>query len=82
MSELDAAALSGALKVDGKIILQSRPLMDEHGQPSTAAPGIELATSKAAIEPVWFLPGVAERFGMQVATKNCDTPRKLIVFCV
>jgi hypothetical protein len=66
MSELDAAAIAGTLKVDGKIVLQSRPLMDENGQPSTAPPGIELVTSKAAVEPVWYLPGVAERFGMYV----------------
>ncbi|KAG8855260.1 hypothetical protein FRB91_002400 [Serendipita sp. 411] len=29
---------------------------------SDVDPGVELACSKAAVEPVWFLPGVAERF--------------------
>lgn len=64
MSELDTAAASGSLTVDGKIILSSVPLKDEHGVPLPGPPGIELVTSKAAIEPVWYLPGVAERFGM------------------
>ncbi|KAG9045957.1 hypothetical protein FS837_005357 [Tulasnella sp. UAMH 9824] len=64
MSELDTAAASGALKIDGKIVLESVPLNDEHGQPMPGFPGVELVTSKAAVEPVWYLPGVAERFGI------------------
>lgn len=64
MSELDGAAASGALKVDGKVVLDSVPLKDEHGQPMQGFPGVELVTSKAAVEPVWYLPGVAERFGI------------------
>ncbi|KAG8982626.1 hypothetical protein FRB90_006664, partial [Tulasnella sp. 427] len=60
MSELDTAAANGALTIDGKIVLQSIPLKDEHGQPMQGFPGVELVTSKAAVEPVWYLPGVAE----------------------
>ncbi|KAG8948966.1 Uracil-regulated protein 1 [Tulasnella sp. 424] len=64
MSELDGAAASGALKIDGKVVLESVPLKDEHGEPMKGLPGVELVTSKAAVEPVWYLPGVAERFGI------------------
>ena len=38
----------GAFKNDGKIVV------DDEG---------EIVVTKAAVEPVWFLPGVAERFG-------------------
>ncbi|KAJ7030464.1 GTP cyclohydrolase N terminal-domain-containing protein [Mycena alexandri] len=58
MSELDDAVRRGALKVDGKIVLNSRPL------PGLENPGVEVTVSKAAVEPVWHLPGVAERFGI------------------
>ena len=34
-----------------------------------ADPGVEVDVSKAAIEPVWHLPGVAERFGMYVLSR-------------
>ena len=39
-------------------------LVNADGTPSTADPGVEISISKAAVEPVWYLPGVAERFGM------------------
>lgn len=42
----------GTFKVDGKIVLS------EDG---------ELDVVKAAVEPVWYLPGVAERFGIDEA---------------
>ncbi|KAJ7773330.1 GTP cyclohydrolase N terminal-domain-containing protein [Mycena metata] len=58
MSELDDAVRRGTLKVDGKIVLNSRPL------PGLDNPGVEVTVSKAAVEPVWHLPGVAERFGI------------------
>ncbi|KAJ7494793.1 cyclohydrolase [Mycena galericulata] len=58
MSELDDAVRRGDLAVDGKIMLHSRPL------PGVDAPGVEVTVSKAAVEPVWHLPGVAERFGI------------------
>lgn len=40
----------GAFKVDGRIVV------DEEG---------EIVVTKAAVEPVWFLPGVADRFGIE-----------------
>jgi hypothetical protein len=61
MSELDDAVRRGDLTVDGKIVLNSRPL------PGVDSPGVEVNVSKAAVEPVWHLPGVAERFGMYVS---------------
>lgn len=60
MSELDAASASGALPVDGKVVQRSPA--------SVAFPdidqGVEVNVSKAAVEPVWHLPGMAERFGI------------------
>ncbi|TFK65709.1 hypothetical protein BDN72DRAFT_919974 [Pluteus cervinus] len=58
MSELDDAVRKGALSIDGKVVLKSQP-------PAAAGPdymGVEVNVSKAAVEPVWYLPGVAERF--------------------
>ena len=66
LSEIDESARKGEIKVDGKIVLKSRPLLNADGSLSDADPGIELVVSKAAVEPVWHLPGVAERFGMFV----------------
>ena len=54
----------GSLVIDGKVVLKSRPLLNPDRTESSADPGIEVFTSKAAVEPVWYLPGVAERFGM------------------
>ncbi|WP_066381133.1 GTP cyclohydrolase II [Anabaena sp. CA = ATCC 33047] len=48
MPELQAAVSQGRLQVDGKIM----------------KPGGDLVVTKAAIEPVWYLPGVAKRFGI------------------
>lgn len=64
LSELDETARSGAIPIDGKIVLKSRPLLNEDGSECDKDPGVELVTSKAAVEPVWYLPGVAERFGI------------------
>ncbi|QRW14935.1 GTP cyclohydrolase N terminal [Ceratobasidium sp. AG-Ba] len=65
LSEIDAALVTPtALPIDGKIVIKSRPLLNPDGTQSTADPGVELACSKAAVEPVWWLPGVAERFGI------------------
>lgn len=47
-----------------KIVLKSTPLKNEDGSENSADPGVELNVSKAAVEPVWYLPGVAERFGI------------------
>ncbi|MGE0802737.1 MAG: GTP cyclohydrolase II [Lautropia sp.] len=51
LPEIKAAIQSGRLKVDGKVLL---------------ANGSAVVT-KAAIEPVWWLPGVARRFGCSEA---------------
>jgi len=49
LPELENSVRTGRLKPDGKICL------NESG---------ELAVTKFAVEPVWYLPGVAERFGI------------------
>ncbi len=64
LSEIDEAARRGDVPVDGKIVLKSRPLLNADGTLSDMDPGVELTVSKAAVEPVWYLPGVAERLGM------------------
>jgi GTP cyclohydrolase II len=48
LAELDEAVAEGRLKVDGDII----------------RPSGDIAVTKAAIDPVWYLPGIAERFGV------------------
>jgi hypothetical protein len=82
MSEIDGTAASGGLKIDGKIVLPSVPLKDEHGKPMEGFPGVELVTSKAAVEPVWYLPGVAERFGMWVQHSSILRSRLTIIPCL
>ena len=49
MAELNDAIEKGRLKVDGKII-------KENG---------DVVVTKAAVEPVWYLPGIAKRFGIE-----------------
>ncbi|KAH0538621.1 Uracil-regulated protein 1 [Glutinoglossum americanum] len=49
LPELEQSVKSGRLAPDGKICL------NQSG---------ELAVTKFAVEPVWYLPGVAERFGI------------------
>ncbi|KAL9093302.1 MAG: hypothetical protein Q9165_004043 [Trypethelium subeluteriae] len=51
--ELENSVKSGRLKPDGKICLNDLG---------------ELAVTKFAVEPVWYLPGVAERFGIDEGT--------------
>lgn len=53
LPELENSVRNGRLKPDGKICL------NETG---------ELAVTKVAVEPVWYLPGVAERFGIDEGT--------------
>lgn len=48
MPELQEAVEKGRLPVDGKIL----------------KPGGDLVVTKAAIEPVWYLPGIAKRFNI------------------
>lgn len=50
MAEMEMSVKSGNLQVDGKIVVNERG---------------DLAVSKAAVEPVWYLPGVAKRFGIE-----------------
>lgn len=50
MAEMEMSVKKGTLKVDGKIVVNERG---------------DLAVSKAALEPVWYLPGVASRFGIE-----------------
>jgi hypothetical protein len=49
LPELEQSVKAGRLVPDGKICI------NESG---------ELAVTKFAVEPVWYLPGVAERFGI------------------
>ncbi|MFN6518621.1 MAG: GTP cyclohydrolase II [Nostoc sp. CreGUA01] len=51
MPELQDAIDKRRLQVDGKIM----------------KPGGDLVVTKAAIEPVWYLPGIAKRFGISEA---------------
>ncbi|XWW96649.1 hypothetical protein V2A60_004626 [Cordyceps javanica] len=53
LPELEDSVRSGRLVPDGKVCLNKQG---------------ELAVTKFAVEPVWFLPGVAERFGIDEAT--------------
>ncbi|KAK3685996.1 GTP cyclohydrolase N terminal-domain-containing protein [Podospora appendiculata] len=53
LPELEESVRSGRLVPDGKVCL------NEFG---------ELAVTKFAVEPVWYLPGVAERFGIDEGT--------------
>lgn len=51
LPEIEQSVRSGRLKPDGKVCLND---------------GGELAVTKIAVEPVWYLPGVAERFKIGV----------------
>lgn len=53
LSEIRDDVLAGNLEVDGKIVLNNKG---------------DLAVTKIAVEPVWYLPGVAKRFGISEAT--------------
>jgi len=64
LEEIDGVVRKGEIPIDGKIVIKSRPLMNADGTTHQADPGVELVVSKAAVEPVWYLPGVAERFGI------------------
>jgi hypothetical protein len=53
LPELEESVKSGRLVPDGKVCL------NQFG---------ELSVTKFAVEPVWYLPGVAERFGIDEGT--------------
>ena len=55
LPELEQSVRSNRIKPDGKICL------NDIG---------ELAVTKFAVEPVWYLPGVAERFGIGSLTSR------------
>ncbi|PWN52500.1 hypothetical protein IE53DRAFT_326546 [Violaceomyces palustris] len=61
MPELDEALRAGKFTIDGKIVVKSERLP---GVPESVDPGCEVNVSKAAVEPVWYLPGVAEKLGV------------------
>ncbi|KRA28770.1 GTP cyclohydrolase II [Brevundimonas sp. Root608] len=48
LGEIGEALAAGRLKADGQIVHESG----------------DVAVTKAAIDPVWYLPGIAERFGV------------------
>ena len=56
LPELEASVKEGRLVPDGKICI------NETG---------EVAVTKVAVEPVWYLPGVAERFGIGMSLQKC-----------
>ncbi|KAK0538255.1 Uracil-regulated protein 1 [Tilletia horrida] len=64
MPEIDAAIKAGKLPIDGKIVVPSERLP---GMAVDEDPGCEITVSKAAVEPVWYLPGVAQRLGVTEA---------------
>jgi len=61
MPELDEAVRAGRIQIDGKIVQRSTRLP---GMPVDSDPGVEATVSKVAVEPVWYLPGIAERLGI------------------
>ncbi|KAI9595041.1 GTP cyclohydrolase N terminal-domain-containing protein [Syncephalis fuscata] len=50
LEEMTTAVREGRVKVDGNVVINERG---------------DLNVVKAAVEPVWYLPGVAERFGIE-----------------
>jgi hypothetical protein len=53
LPELENSVREGRLKVDGSVCLNASG---------------ELAVTKVAVEPVWYLPGVAKRFGISMCS--------------
>jgi GTP cyclohydrolase II len=49
MLEIDEAIRKGRIAVDGKIVTKNKGVV----------------VTKAAVDPVWYLPGIAERFGIE-----------------
>ena len=59
LPELEQSVHTGRLVPDGKICLNDTG---------------ELAVTKFAVEPVWYLPGVAERFGIGMLLRTRTRP--------
>lgn len=53
LGEIRDEVAAGTLEVDGKVVLNDKG---------------DLAVTKVAVEPVWYLPGVAKRFGIDEDT--------------
>lgn len=53
LAEIEKAVSEGKLEVDGTIVVD---------------PNGDVKVTKVAVEPVWYLPGVAERFGVDEGT--------------
>ncbi|RKP22656.1 GTP cyclohydrolase N terminal-domain-containing protein [Syncephalis pseudoplumigaleata] len=53
LEEMTTAVRQGRIQVDGQVVINQRG---------------DLNVVKAAVEPVWYLPGVAERFGIEEST--------------
>lgn len=66
LPELEQSVRTGRLIPDGKICL------NETG---------ELAVTKFAVEPVWYLPGVAKRFGIGKHQRGSFKPIRLFYLC-
>ncbi|WRT70933.1 uncharacterized protein IL334_007932 [Kwoniella shivajii] len=60
IEELDVLARKGEFPVDGDIVIKSPELPAFPGVDQ----GVEVNTYKAAVDPVWYLPGVAARLGV------------------
>jgi hypothetical protein len=56
--ELEDSVKKGRLAVDGKICVNDMG---------------EIAVTKVAVEPVWYLPGVAERFNIGKSPRSFKT---------
>ncbi|WWD20910.1 hypothetical protein CI109_105388 [Kwoniella shandongensis] len=64
IEELDVLARKGEFPIDGDIVIKSPELAAFPGVDQ----GVEVNTYKAAIDPVWYLPGVADRLGIDETT--------------
>lgn len=64
IEELDQLARRGEFPVDGKIVVPTPELPAFPGVDQ----GVQIVCSKAAVDPVWYLPGVAERLGIDEGT--------------
>ncbi|RKP08252.1 GTP cyclohydrolase N terminal-domain-containing protein [Thamnocephalis sphaerospora] len=53
LEEMTTAVRQGRIQVDGRVVINERG---------------DVNVAKAAVEPVWYLPGVAARFGIDEAT--------------
>ncbi len=64
IEELDVLARAKEFPIDGEIVILSPELPAFPGVDQ----GVEVNCSKAAIDPVWYLPGIAERLEIQEST--------------